>query len=122
LSVLYRYNQYSIPRYANHDAGIPINVCTDTTFIQMAATVQFAANVSWTTTGSGSFDDPGLLNPVYTFDPAEIIAGDSIMFFVETFNFSGCPDDEDSVWLYFNAPPTMNSVLMTLFVQDSQFR
>jgi gliding motility-associated-like protein len=92
------------------DAGIPINVCTDTTFIQMAATVQFAANVSWTTTGSGSFDDPGLLNPVYTFDPAEIIAGDSIMFFVETFNFSGCPDDEDSVWLYFNAPPTMNSV------------
>lgn len=92
------------------DAGLAIEVCIDTTFIQLDATVQFATNTVWTTTGAGSFDDDGLLDATYTFQPAEIVAGDSIMFHIETFNFSGCPDDQDSVWLYFNAPPTMNVV------------
>jgi gliding motility-associated-like protein len=92
------------------DAGLPINVCIDTTFIQLNGTLGFSTNTVWTTTGAGSFDDDGLLNATYTFQPAEIIAGDSILFHIETFNFSGCPDDEDSVWLFFNAPATMLSV------------
>lgn len=92
------------------DAGLEINVCIDTTYIQLDATVQFATNTVWTTTGAGGFDDDGLLDATYTFSPGEIIAGDSIMFHIETFNFSGCPDDEDSVWLYFNAPPTIGTV------------
>ena len=92
------------------DAGLPINVCIDTTLIQLNGTVQFATNTVWTTNGAGSFDNDGILNATYTFSPGEIIAGDSIMFHIETFNFSGCPDDQDSVWLYFNAPPTIGTV------------
>lgn len=91
-------------------AGLPINVCIDTTYVVLDGSLGFITNVVWTTTGAGSFDNDGLLDPTYTFSPGEIIAGDSIMFHVETFNFSGCPDDQDSVWLYFNAPPTMLSV------------
>lgn len=92
------------------EAGLPIEVCIDTTYIQLDATVQFSTNTVWTTNGAGSFDDVSLLDATYTFDPGEIVAGDSILFHIETFNFSGCPDDQDSVWLYFNSPPTMSSV------------
>lgn len=92
------------------NAGLDIDVCIDTTYIQLNATVGFSTNTVWTTTGSGSFDNDGLLDPIYTFQPGEIIAGDSILFHIETFNFSGCPDDEDSVWLYFNAPPIINTI------------
>ncbi|UKN02999.1 PKD domain-containing protein [Paracrocinitomix mangrovi] len=92
------------------DAGLTIEVCDDTTYIQMDGTVQFATNIVWTTTGAGSFNDDSQLDAIYTFSPGEIVAGDSILFMVETFNFSGCPDDQDSVWLFFNSPPTMNVV------------
>ncbi|MBD3637102.1 MAG: PKD domain-containing protein [Crocinitomicaceae bacterium] len=92
------------------DAGPTINVCIDTTYIQLDGTLGFSTNTVWTTTGSGSFDDDGLLDATYTFQPSEIVAGDSIMFHIETFNFSGCPDDQDSVWLYFNDFPTMSVV------------
>ena len=57
-----------------------INVCIDTTYIQLNATVQFATNTVWTTNGAGAFDDDGLLDATYTFSPGEIIAGDSILF------------------------------------------
>lgn len=88
-------------------AGLDIDVCDDTTYVQLAATVQFASNIVWTTTGTGSFDDPNALNAIYTFGPGEVIAGDSLQFAIETFNFSGCPDDSDSLWIFFNAPPSM---------------
>jgi gliding motility-associated-like protein len=92
------------------DAGLDIEVCDDTTYIQLGATVQFTTNTVWTTNGAGSFDDDGLLDATYTFSPGEIIAGDSIAFGIETFNFSGCPDDMDTVWLFFNSPPTIGTV------------
>lgn len=92
------------------DAGLDIEVCDDTTYIQLDATVQFTTNTVWTTNGGGTFDDDAILNSTYTFSPGEVVAGDSILFKIETFNFSGCPDDQDSVWLYFNAPPTIGSV------------
>jgi len=92
------------------DAGLDIQVCDDTTYIQLGATVQFTTNTVWTTNGAGAFDDDGLLDATYTFSPGEIIAGDSIAFGIETFNFSGCPDDMDTVWLFFNSPPTIGTV------------
>ncbi|MEX1002797.1 MAG: PKD domain-containing protein [Crocinitomicaceae bacterium] len=90
------------------DAGPIMEVCVDTTYIQMNGSVQFSSNTSWSTNGLGNFDDNTQLDATYTFDPTEIIAGDSILFHIETFNFSGCPDDQDSVWLFFNEPPVMN--------------
>lgn len=85
-----------------------IDVCDDTTYVQLNASVQFASNIQWNHNGTGNFDDPNSLNPIYTFGIGEVVAGDSVTFYIETFNFSGCPDDNDSIMLYFNAPPTMN--------------
>lgn len=91
------------------NTGGDIDVCIDSLYVQLNASVQFAANIIWTTNGNGSFDDPSLLNATYTFDPADIAAG-QITLYIETFNFSGCPDDEDSLYITFNQPPTMNLV------------
>jgi len=88
------------------NTGGDIDVCEDSLYVPLNATVQFAANIIWTTNGTGSFDDPSLLNAVYTFSPADIASG-QITLYIETFNFSGCPDDEDSLFINFNQPPTM---------------
>lgn len=89
--------------------GGDIDVCEDSTYVQLNANVQFAANIIWTTNGLGSFDDPNALNAIYTFDPADISSG-QITLYIETFNFSGCPDDQDSLYINFHQPPTMNLV------------
>jgi gliding motility-associated-like protein len=89
--------------------GGDIDVCDDSLYVPLNASVQFAANIVWTTNGAGSFDDPNALNAVYTFDPADVASG-QITLYIETFNFSGCPDDEDSLFINFNAPPTMSMV------------
>jgi len=91
------------------NTGGNIDVCEDSLYVQLNASVQFAANITWSTNGFGSFDDINDLNATYTFDPADIANG-QITLYIETFNFSGCPDDEDSLYIFFNQPPTMNLV------------
>ena len=91
------------------NTGGNIDVCNDSLFVQLNASVQFAANIIWTTNGSGNFDDNSQLDATYTFDPSDISAG-QITLYIETFNFSGCPDDADSLTITFNQPPTFNLV------------
>ena len=91
------------------NTGGDIDVCDDSLYVGLNASVQFAANILWTTNGAGSFDDPNSLNAVYTFAPSDISSG-QITLYIETFNFSGCPDDNDSIYITFHQPPTMNIV------------
>lgn len=91
------------------NTGGDIDVCEDSLYVTLNASVQFAANVIWTTNGAGSFDDASSLNATYTFDPADVSSG-QITLYIETFNFSGCPDDQDSLYITFHQPPTMNLV------------
>lgn len=89
--------------------GGDIDVCEDSLYVELNASVQFAANIVWSTNGLGSFDDPNSLNATYTFDPADVSSG-QITLYIETFNFSGCPDDMDSLYITFHQPPTINLV------------
>ncbi|MBI3136856.1 MAG: PKD domain-containing protein [Bacteroidetes bacterium] len=91
------------------NTGGDIDVCEDSLYVQLNASVQFAANIIWSTNGAGSFDDASQLNATYTFDPADVASG-QITLYIETFNFSGCPDDQDSLYIIFNQPPTMSLV------------
>jgi len=93
----------------NVDAGPDIDVCEDSLYIPLNATIEFPADVTWTTTGDGSFDDNTLLNPVYTFGPTDAPSG-SVTFYINTSNTSGCPEDADTVVLTFNPPPVMNTL------------
>src|SRR5690606_23601650 len=66
--------------------GGDIDVCEDSLYVELNASVQFAANIVWSTNGLGSFDDPNSLNATYTFDPADVSSG-QITLYIETFNF-----------------------------------
>jgi gliding motility-associated-like protein len=68
--------------------------------LQLTATLN-TGSVNWTTTGTGSFDLPGSLTPVYT--PG---AGDTgYITLTVTASNAPCPDDSDVVVLYISAAP-----------------
>lgn len=93
----------------NVDAGGDIDVCEDSLYIILNATLDFTANVLWTTSGDGSFDDDQILGPTYTFGPTDLPSG-SVTFYIETSNFSGCPEDADTITLFFNPFPTITTI------------
>lgn len=90
----------------NIDAGADIGVCEDSTFVILEAVIGFETNVLWSSEGDGMFDDDEDLMPTYTFGPGDISSGE-ITIYVETFNFSGCPDDIDTLLITINEPPTI---------------
>jgi gliding motility-associated-like protein len=56
-------------------AGPDGSICEGGTFALSGASAQNYASVSWTTSGSGVFNDPAIVNPVYTPGPGDINAG-----------------------------------------------
>ncbi len=56
----------NISRQAIVDAGVNAEICEGSVYDITTATATFAQSLLWTTTGSGTFDDATLLNPVYT--------------------------------------------------------
>lgn len=95
------------------DAGPDIDVCEDSTYVELAATVGFETNVIWTTEGDGTFGDDESLATSYTFGAGDIAAGE-IIIYINTFNFSGCPDDADTVVITINPPPTVGALNDTI--------
>ncbi len=89
------------------NAGPDINVCDDATSVDLLATIGFGTNIVWTTEGDGTFDDDESLSTTYDFGPLDIASGE-ITIFINTFNFSGCMDDADTVVIFLNEPPTID--------------
>lgn len=56
-------------------AGNDISVCAGSTVSLTEANAQYYSAISWTTSGTGTFDDATLLNPVYTPSADDILAG-----------------------------------------------
>ena len=61
------------------DAGPDIQICVGSNVPLTGATAQSVSSVYWTTSGSGSFSDPTLVNPVYTPSPQDITNGNVIL-------------------------------------------
>jgi len=56
------------------EAGPDISSC-ETEPIELAAAALNTSSISWTSSGSGTFNDPKILNPVYTPSPADVENG-----------------------------------------------
>lgn len=56
-------------------AGGDVTICENQSFTTEMATAEFFEYLWWESSGSGYFDDPGLLQPVYTPSVADILAG-----------------------------------------------
>ncbi len=57
------------------DAGSDVSICSGLPYVVSEATAQNFTEISWTTSGSGSFSDPSILNTSYLPDAADVTAG-----------------------------------------------
>ena len=83
------------------DAGPDDYACMPGTYTLSNASVT-NGSVLWGTTGNGTFNDPSLVNPVYTPGAADI---DSVKLYMLVSPLSGCTSVGDTMTLYFEYPP-----------------
>lgn len=88
------------------DAGPDMDICLGTADIALIDAVAANGTILWTTSGDGTFNDPTLANPVYTFGPSDNI---SVTLTVTVTNGGLCPDDTDDVTFTFTPAPEANA-------------
>lgn len=91
------------------DAGANKTLCKNNiSATAINGTLQFAAGANWTTTGSGSFGNPGALNTTYLPSPSDLSAGTIKLKLTSTGSLNGCPNTYDSLTFTFTNPPVVN--------------
>jgi len=85
-------------------AGNNMNSC-DNMPVQMNAAATNYQTLQWTTTGSGSFSDPAILNPVYTPSSSDVAAG-SVTLTLTVTGLSYKETSQSSFVLTFNQRAT----------------
>jgi uncharacterized protein (TIGR02145 family) len=86
-------------------AGTNNTSCVDVEYTLSDATAANFTSLFWTSSGTGSFDDPTLLNPSYTPGQEDLTMAEVIL----TLSASGggeCPDAQSVMTLTIMAPPT----------------
>ena len=92
------------------DAGLDISICSDSAYVNISATSQNTFSTSWSsTTGTGAFGDVAQETTTYTPNASDVALG-FISLNITTSNNSGCPNTEDSLYIFFNTAPTVNVV------------
>ncbi|MDD5694305.1 MAG: hypothetical protein PHD61_03260, partial [Bacteroidales bacterium] len=90
------------------DAGEDATICQGTTYTLADATATNYTALVWTTSGTGSFTDSTLLNPIYTPSQADIASGEIELTLTAT-GQGGCPDAVSTMILTITAAPTANA-------------
>jgi PKD repeat protein len=79
-------------------AGADTLICETQAYTLSAAAAANYSSLIWTTSGTGLFNDPTVLNPVYTPSIADITAG-SVTLTLTAHGINLCPDSSDSMIL-----------------------
>jgi len=109
-SVIYRIN--AAPSII---AGGNDTICQSNATYQLQATTNNTTSITWTSTGSGSFDNIHNEDPIYSLSPNDILVG-SITFKI-TGTQSGCADDFDEMVLTIQKNPIANAGLAQIICQ-----
>ncbi|WGK94414.1 MULTISPECIES: PKD-like domain-containing protein [Flavobacterium] len=109
-SVLYRIN--AKPTVV---AGGDVTICQTTPTYQLQSTVTNSSSITWTSTGSGTFDNIHNEDPVYTLSPNDIVNG-SVTFTVTTTQ-AGCTNAQDTMVLTIQKNPVANAGLAQVICQ-----
>ncbi|MBL4704067.1 MAG: PKD domain-containing protein, partial [Flavobacteriales bacterium] len=75
--------------------------------VPIAGTLQFAAGSNWSGGTGGAFGNTGDLITTYTPSPADLAADSVALYLTSAGSFFTCPNDEDTVVIYFTDPPTV---------------
>ncbi|MCH2229568.1 MAG: PKD domain-containing protein [Crocinitomicaceae bacterium] len=94
----------------NAQAGSDSSYCKNNlTTIPIAGSVQFAAGGSWSGGSGGAFGNPGSLSTTYTPSPADLGQDSVVLFLTSAGSVFSCPNDVDSVIIYFTPSPLVNA-------------
>lgn len=61
------------------NAGADVSICENTSLIITDASVSNSTSIIWSTSGTGSFSNPGFINPVYTPSATDITSGSVVL-------------------------------------------
>ncbi|HTX87397.1 MAG TPA: PKD-like domain-containing protein [Bacteroidales bacterium] len=89
-------------------AGNDTVICTTGNYLASEAIASDYSALNWTTTGDGSFSNPGLLHPVYTPGPSDIATG-SVHLILMAAGIPPCPSHSDTMLLTLHAPPAVTN-------------
>jgi len=92
-------------------AGVDQNLCEGDTVMLSGVAACVANGTTWTTDGTGSFDDPDDLNTFYVPSPADI-AADSILIILnidDPASSLGCLPQSDTLVVKINATPVADA-------------
>jgi gliding motility-associated-like protein len=98
---------YTIKASPSVVAGSDATICQSNATYQLQATATNTTLITWTSTGSGSFDNIHNEDPIYTLSPNDINAG-SVTFTI-TGAQTSCPDDTDIMVLTIQKNPIANA-------------
>jgi gliding motility-associated-like protein len=98
----------TINRQAAVNAGADAAICEGATYSLNGATAAFASNLLWTTNGTGTFNNAGSLNPVYTPSAADITAG-SVVLTLSAQSGAPCGNVSDAMVLTISPQATADA-------------
>lgn len=97
-----------IPYTTVANAGLDQQRCTNDT-VNLAASTNITGNVSWTTSGTGFFNNNSLLTPTYYPSNADVLNGNVILTFSIINPSIPCSFATDNLLVTFNQLPTANA-------------
>ncbi|MFH1297237.1 MAG: gliding motility-associated C-terminal domain-containing protein [Bacteroidota bacterium] len=86
------------------DAGPDLNSCFITPVSMEGATASHFQSLQWSTSGTGSFDDPSFLHPHY-FPSSEDLNSGVVTLTMTAFATQPCTDESDNMQVTFSSPP-----------------
>lgn len=91
------------------NAGPDIQICVGSNVLLTGTSAQSTSSVYWSTSGSGSFSDPTLINPVYTPSPQDITNGSVILMITGQGVLPCTTSASDIMTLQISQPPVVNA-------------
>lgn len=91
------------------NAGSDVPICVGSNFNLYGNIIGYPALPLWSTSGSGSFNNPASINPIYSASPADLLAG-SIKLFLTPIDPNGyCTFNSDSLEVWFDPQFTVDA-------------
>ncbi len=90
------------------EAGSDVEVCANNADVTLNGSVTIATGGTWTTAGSGSFDDANSLTATYSPSAADTTAG-SVTLYLTTTGSGNCNEVTDSMEISFTPAPTIDA-------------
>ena len=98
----------TVSQPATVNAGSELSTCESAPVPILDADAQNSSSIMWSTTGNGTFDDPTIINPVYTPGTLDLTMG-SVKLFLTAKTNSPCLDVSAFTILTVNKTPLANA-------------